>query len=68
MAREAVFNQVKAEWQQWPELPAVMNDRIYLVDSNVFDRASPRLVEGLEMLARLIHPECFFTHNLEKSP
>jgi iron complex transport system substrate-binding protein len=59
MARETVFDQVKAEWQQWPELPAVKNDRIYLVDSNVFDRASPRLVAGLEVLARLIHPECY---------
>lgn len=58
MAREAVFDQVRAEWRQWRELPAVRNDRIYLVDSNVFDRASPRLVEGLELLARLIHPEC----------
>ena len=61
MAREAVFDQVKAEWQQWPELPAVKNDRIYLVDSNILDRASPRLVEGLELLARLIHPECYRT-------
>jgi iron complex transport system substrate-binding protein len=68
MAREAVFDQVKAEWQQWPELPAVMNRRIYLVDSNVFDRASPRLVEGLEMLARLIHPHCFPDHHLEAQP
>lgn len=59
MAREAVFDQVEAEWRRWPELPAVKNGRIYLVDSNVFDRASPRLVDGLEMMARLIHPECF---------
>lgn len=63
MAREAVFDQVKAEWQQWPALPAVANDRIHLVDSNVFDRASPRLVEGLERLARLIHPQCFPASN-----
>lgn len=59
MARQAVFDQVKADWQQWPELPAVRDDRIYLVDSNVLDRPSPRLVDGLELLARLIHPDCF---------
>ena len=59
MARETVFDQVKAEWQQWPELPAVKHNRIHLVDSNVFDRATPRLVDGLELLARLIHPECY---------
>lgn len=59
MARQAVFDQVKASWQQWPELPAVKKDRIYLVDSNVLDRPSPRLVDGLELLARLIHPGRF---------
>ena len=68
MAREAVFDQVKAEWQQWRELPAVKNDRIYLVDSDVFDRASPRLVEGLEMLARLIHPQCFSDYHPKAHP
>lgn len=68
MARGAVFDQVKAQWQQWPELPAVNQGRIYLVDSNLFDRASPRLVEGLERVARLIHPECFRTDEMEMRP
>ncbi|WP_319524946.1 cobalamin-binding protein [uncultured Desulfosarcina sp.] len=57
MARKAVFEQVKREWREWEAMPAVKNDRIYLVDSNVLDRATPRLVDGLEMLARLIHPD-----------
>jgi iron complex transport system substrate-binding protein len=61
MARATVFEQVKAQWQQWHDIPAVKNDRIHLVDSDIFDRASPRLVEGLEILARLIHPSCFST-------
>jgi iron complex transport system substrate-binding protein len=59
MARAAVFEQVKAEWSRWPELPAVRNGRIFLEDSNLFDRPTPRLVEGLELLVRLIHPELF---------
>ena len=57
MARQAAFEQVKAEWRRWPNMPAVRNERIYLVDSDLFDRPSPRLVTGLEILARLIHPE-----------
>jgi len=57
MARQAVFEQVKAEWRRWPSMPAVRNDRIFLVDSNLFDRPSPRLVDGLELLIKLIHPE-----------
>lgn len=59
MARQTIFEQVKSDWQNWPELPAVKHDRIHLVDSNVFDRATPRLVDGLELLARLIHPDRF---------
>jgi len=57
MARQAVFEQVKAEWRRWPSMPAVRNERIFLVDSNLFDRPSPRLVDGLELLINLIHPE-----------
>lgn len=57
MARDAVFEKVKAQWQRWPNLPAVRNDRIHLQESNLFDRPTPRLVDGLELLFRLIHPE-----------
>ncbi len=63
MARQTVFEQVKRDWQQWKEMPAVQNNRIYLVDSDVLDRPTPRMVDGLEMLARLIHPDRF-----EKDP
>ena len=59
MARQAVFEEVKRDWQKWDAMPAVQNDRIYLVDSDVLDRSGPRLVDGLEMLARLIHPNEF---------
>ena len=57
MARQAVFEEVKAEWRLWPSIPAVRDGRIFLVDSDLFDRPSPRLVDGLELLTRLIHPE-----------
>jgi iron complex transport system substrate-binding protein len=57
MARAAVFEQVKAEWSRWPNIPAVRHRRIFLEDSNLFDRPTPRLLNGLELLVRLIHPE-----------
>ncbi|MBC2713877.1 MAG: cobalamin-binding protein [Desulfobacteraceae bacterium] len=60
MARKKVFDQVKSKWKQWPNIPAVKNDRIFLVDSDLFDRPTPRLIEGLEALLRLIHPELNF--------
>jgi cobalamin transport system substrate-binding protein len=59
MARATVFKQVKDEWNRWPNMPAVRNHRIFVEDSNLFDRPTPRLVDGLELMVRLIHPELF---------
>jgi iron complex transport system substrate-binding protein len=56
MARGGGFEEMKAWWSQWPDMPAVRNNRIYLMDSNVLDRASPRMVDGLEFLLQHIHP------------
>ena len=57
MTRGQDFEPVRDEWNQWDNLPAVRNRRIHIVESDLFDRPSPRLVEGLELLSRLIHPE-----------
>lgn len=59
MARGQPFEPILSAWRQWRSVPAVRNERIFLVDSNLFDRPSARLVEGLEILARLIHPELY---------
>ena len=59
MSRNTIFERVKKEWSKWPSLPAVRDQRIHLEDSNLFDRPTPRLVDGLENLARRIHPELF---------
>ncbi len=57
MARQAGFEEMKRDWSQWPNLPAARNQSIYLVDSDLFDRPSPRLLDGLELLVKLIHPD-----------
>jgi iron complex transport system substrate-binding protein len=59
MTRAASFEDVKAGWSRWPDMPAVRNQRILLEDSNIFDRPTPRLVDALELLVRRIHPELF---------
>jgi iron complex transport system substrate-binding protein len=43
----------------WSNLSAVINDRIYTFDDNLVSRPGPRLVDGLEQLAKLLHPELF---------
>ena len=63
MAGTGAFDRVKAQWNRWSDLPAVRNQRIYLVDSNLFDRPAPRLVDAIELLVRLIHPELFEEKN-----
>jgi len=59
MVRDDAFQRAKAEWDPWREVPAVRNQRIFLVDSDQFNRPTPRLVDALETLASLIHPELF---------
>lgn len=59
MTRGQSFEAVKAQWKKWHSIPAVKSNRIYLVDSDVVDRPSPRLVDGLEILAQYINPELF---------
>jgi iron complex transport system substrate-binding protein len=42
----------------WSELPAVKQNRVYAVDANsYFARPGPRVVDGTELLAHLIHPD-----------
>lgn len=44
----------------WKDLTAVQTGRVWAVDGNAyFNRSGPRLVDSLEILAHLIHPELF---------
>ena len=43
----------------WRETTAVKQDRIHIIDADLVDRAGPRIVQGLEEIARIIHPELF---------
>lgn len=44
----------------WNELPAVRSENVFAVDgSSYFSCPGPRLVDGLEFLAQIIHPELF---------
>jgi iron complex transport system substrate-binding protein len=43
----------------WININAILNERIYTFDDNLVSRPGPRLVDGFEELARLLHPELF---------
>ncbi len=49
-----------AELPGWSGLPAVSNGQVWAVDANsYFSRPALRLVEGVEILARILYPEVF---------
>ena len=42
----------------WAELPCVRNDRVFVINgSDYFSRPGPRLVDSLDILANILHPE-----------
>jgi iron complex transport system substrate-binding protein len=43
----------------WGGIRAVQNGAIYLVDDSLLSRPGPGLLDGLEFLAQLLHPELF---------
>lgn len=50
---------VRAKWERFSQVPAIAAGRLYAMDGNLMHRYGPRMVDGLERLARLIHPEAF---------
>jgi iron complex transport system substrate-binding protein len=57
MERGGNFERARLDWLKWPSIPAVRNGRVHLMDSDLIDRPSPRVIDGLEAMARLIHPD-----------
>jgi iron complex transport system substrate-binding protein len=44
----------------WAKLPAVVAGQVYAVDGSwYFNRPGPRVVDGIEMLAKILHPEAW---------
>jgi iron complex transport system substrate-binding protein len=46
-------------WGDLKSIPAVKEGRVYSYPSDKILRPGPRIGEGLEEIARLLHPECF---------
>jgi iron complex transport system substrate-binding protein len=43
----------------WSDLAAVQNGQVFPFDDNLVSRPGPRLIDALEQLAALLHPEVF---------
>jgi iron complex transport system substrate-binding protein len=52
-------NESAKHWADLKSIPAVKQRRVYAYPSDKILRPGPRIGEGLEEIARLVHPECF---------
>jgi len=44
----------------WDDLPAVRHNQVFAMDASAYtSRSGPRLVQGLEIIAEILHPELF---------
>jgi iron complex transport system substrate-binding protein len=66
------LSRIVAEWtglrglSPWKEFPAVRGGRVFALESSLFHRPGPRLVDGVELMAALIHPRrCSFGVELD---
>ncbi|ARV58618.1 cobalamin-binding protein [Nostocales cyanobacterium HT-58-2] len=52
--------QLLSQHPEWQKLHAVQSGRVYITDGNsYFNRPGPRLVESIEILGEILHPEIF---------
>jgi ABC-type Fe3+-hydroxamate transport system substrate-binding protein len=56
---EGIPDQEQQRWLRWTTLSAVKQNRFVRIPSVLLDRPGPRIVEGLELLARQLHPDLF---------
>ena len=49
--------QAEIFWRKWASLPAVKDNKIYVVDSDTVLRLGPRLPQGVEMVGHCLHPD-----------
>ena len=61
MAGDREFAAVKNFWRKFPEIPAVKNNKIYPVETDLISRASPRIIDAIEKMALIFHPDIKIT-------
>ncbi len=52
----------------WRGVTAVKHGRIHIVNGDLVNRSGPRIIQGLEEIAKIIHPELFPTEVLYQVP
>ena len=55
--------QAEVFWSKRASLPAVKNNKIYVVNSDTVLRLGPRLSQGVEMVGRCLHQDASIKSN-----
>ena len=53
------YSAIVATRPGWQQIAAVQNGRVMPFDSNLLSVPGPRLVQGFQELARILHPALF---------
>ena len=56
---EGISDSEQQIWKRWATLSAVKQGRFHPIPSDLLNRPGPRIVQGLETLAKTIHPNAF---------
>jgi len=57
MDHAADAQELMGQWYRWTTIPAVRQGRVFVIDSDLVDLPSPRIIDGLEAIAGMLHPE-----------
>lgn len=47
------------DWKRYKNIKAVQDNNIHILDSSIMCNIGPRLVEGIGIIARILHPDLF---------
>jgi len=59
MSPKTNYRRFAGTWKKWRSIEAVRLKQVYVIEADLVDRPSPRIVIGLEKIARLLHPEAW---------
>jgi iron complex transport system substrate-binding protein len=58
-ASEGIPEDQQRQWLRWTTMTAVKQRRLHQIPADLLHRPGPRIAEGLEALARILHPDRF---------
>jgi iron complex transport system substrate-binding protein len=58
-SNEGVSEEEQQQWRRWSMISAVKQGRLYTISTDLLNRPGPRVVQGLEALAAILHPDAF---------